>query len=749
MTHAYRGALGRTRTTTVHVTDHSGALVSVQVHTSIDAATDPELVERMLSDTLNVLELGGTATRIAVPVIYHDPYAEHMVLVLQDAHRHREIDERIAVLQQLRDAAAPIPSYAKDFAVVFGAAGLRAWLEQRRGDRAGDTESFDAVTYIEPEISVESEIEAEIDLAPSTDVLTTEVTELPLDDTPLDTSLGSRCYSNATGVHAVAVVGDAIARGLTGALDVRLVLHRTASYPVIALVIGPPEAMRSPAATDLAILVLDIADARDRGVLQELARSFELTIDLVSHARRFRRVELTAPLAENAAYILHAAADHLRGIALDDEPDFERARSLVLGAGFDLLGAEHPERSEFNDDNLAQPATAQQLRRALAIARRFTRPVPQDYLICIRSFPLPHWHQLRRDVLARAVEWGLWMGAELAQIAVAEGLSRSRRELVAQLARSFEALRRNTAAFDLDPEAAADNAAAIAEEARTLGLELAVRSDAGAIASDAAVAVSGSIGATPARPQPQPGSWSNEELLALLDEGGRPENRLPRVVAALALCHRADPRNADPVIAAAMTMNRSEAVRVLAMAVKFGAAARPALLDGLASTKAYLRHGCALALALLRTDEATRAVIELLLSEPTELWREIARAIGHIGTAALGPLADRYQHPGEHAGTAEARIVWAMAHIGVRGGKQAVAAMAEQPSIVAPIAAKALTLLALAASDQVDARRGATPPRSERDLSVNQAFSRQFFEALEQDRADASEMRYTSTVVEP
>jgi hypothetical protein len=90
-----------------------------------------------------------------------------------------------------------------------------------------------------------------------------------------------------------------------------------------------------------------------------------------------------------------------------------------------------------------------------------------------------------------------------------------------------------------------------------------------------------------------------------------------------------------------------------------------------------------------------------------------------------------------------------MAHIGVRGGKQAIAAMAEQPSIVAPIAAKALTLLALAASDQVDARRGATPARSERDLTVNQAFSRQFFEALEQDRADASEMRHTSTVVEP
>lgn len=756
MAHAYRGAIGRTRTTTVHVTDHSGALVSVQAHTSIDAASDPELVERLVTDTLNVVELGGTALRLAVPVIYHDPYAELMALVLQDAHRHRELDERIAVLEQLRDAAAPVPSYAKDFAVVFGGAGLRALLEQRRADRPGDTESFDAVTFIEPELAAESGIEAEIELAPSTDVLTTEVTELPVEpeldaalDASLDASLGARCYADASGVHAVAIVGDAIARGFAGPLDVRLVLHRTATYPVIALLIGPPAAMRSPAATELAILVLDVADVRDRGVLEQLARRFEITLALVSHGRRFRRCKLAAPLAENAAYILHAAADHLRGIALDDEPDFERARSLVLGAGFDLLGTEHPERSEFRSDQLAQLATAQQVRRALAIAQRFTRPVPEDYLASSRSFPLPHWYRLRREVLARALACGLWMGPELAQVAVAEGLARSRRELVAQLDRAFHDLRRDADAFDLDPDAAADNVAAIAEEARTLGVALRrARTDEGAGASDIPVA-SGSIGTTPARPQPQPGSWSNEELLRLLDDNGRAESRLPRVVAALALCHRADPRHAPAVIAAAMTMSRTEAVRVLAMAVKFGAAAKPGLLEGLSHSKAYLRHGCALALALLRTPDATEAVIDLLLSEPSELWREIARAIGHIGIAALAALAHRYQNPGAHADTAEARIVWAMAHIGVRGGKQAIAAMAEQASIVAPLAAKALTLLALAASDQVDARRGATPPRSERDLTVNQAFSRQFFEALEQDRADASEMRHTSTVVEP
>src|SRR6185312_11993889 len=54
-----------------------------------------------------------------------------MVLVLGEAHRHRELEERIAVLQALAGDDAPVPQYAKEFGVVFGGAGLRAFLESR------------------------------------------------------------------------------------------------------------------------------------------------------------------------------------------------------------------------------------------------------------------------------------------------------------------------------------------------------------------------------------------------------------------------------------------------------------------------------------------------------------------------------------------------------------------------------------------------------------------------------------------
>jgi HEAT repeat protein len=192
------------------------------------------------------------------------------------------------------------------------------------------------------------------------------------------------------------------------------------------------------------------------------------------------------------------------------------------------------------------------------------------------------------------------------------------------------------------------------------------------------------------------------------------------------------------VIAAAMKMSRSEAVRVLAMSIKFGAAAAPALEEGLTSSKAYLRHGCALALALLGSEGSTEAVIGLLLSEPTELWREIARAIGRIGTEALIPLATHHGRLGDRAALSSERVAWALAHIAVRGGQDAVAALASGQGAIAPVAARGIDLLALATGDHDRDRSSAAG--AERDVTVNHAFSRQFFEALENGLPDAMEL---------
>ncbi len=909
---AYRGSIGKTQTKTLHVTGSKGETVSAQVHTTVDAVSDPELVERLLSEdpvrSLNLVRAdGGAVIKVAVAVIYHDPSAELLVLVLDDAHRHRELDERIKLLERMRDDDAPIPPYAKEFAVVYGPRGLGAYLERRANDVLAATRSSEAardldlravdldrrareleaahaelernrieleklrsearnrviaavqaVTDIEVEEATSigsrpaspaihddtrpvakdelDEIEESLAalLAPAepeppvvvtaapqprkrsdsenfestptgvvdvpkptgvaahaaasapiefdeettgsaivpvgSDPLTTETIELPTDggtDRWLDRAAArdaSTMTVDPSGVRLALVVGEQLVRGMGGNLDIRVLLHRTAAYPVITLVIGPPPAMRVPSTTQLAVVPLDIATEAQRAVLQALTRKFELTLDLVVRSRRIRRVKLVAPLAENVGYILRAADDHLRGLSSsgDGAPSYERGRDLVLGAGLDLLGSEHPDAGEFRDDKLAQLESAQHLRRAIAMARRFARPSREDYLVCTRGFPLPRWRELRRHVLESAVAWGLWMGPELAQVAVSEGLARSRRDLVIRLDHGFDVLKRHPTAFDIDADASDDNYKALSEEARALGVELAksgphkgdsrreqssalgTRSELDqfapgpngrtgiAVTSEEVSQVSGSIGQTPAQGIPK--GKSIEELISELDD------RAKRVAAAMELCDRADPRAAAPVIAAVSKMSRAEAVRVLGMSVRFGTAAARPLTEGLASSKGFLRHGCALALALLRDEEGTQAVIDLLLSEPTEIWREVARAIGQVGPTGLMPLASNFGRLGDRATSqTEERVAWAMAHIAVRGGKAAVETMAGGQSVVAPVARHALELHASAARDQTSVRPGANGSQVGKDVTVNRAFSRRFFEALEQGLPDAGQ----------
>ncbi|MBV8759537.1 MAG: hypothetical protein JO257_19775 [Deltaproteobacteria bacterium] len=846
----------------MHITGARGDLIAATVHIAVDAVSDPELAERLHTDdpslALNVVRVDGSeAVRVPVPVIYHDPAAELMVLVLGEAQRHRELEERIAVLQQLASDDAPVPPYAKEFGVVYGGAGLRQYLEARaqqavavvgaqkdierrkgeitarehelrevhadlvkqkdalakaqaqvaaeraeldrlrseqrqkiiagvatpaeplhmpepttigpppehvttpvpRHDDDDDVQTSLGHTALPPKdfaseistqfatittppaktngtngvhVEIDDEITGTSIIPPGSDPLTTESIEMPVEVDPwlaMSATDPTSVFRVDQGTVRLALIaGDQIIRGLGGNVDVRVLLHRAPSYPVVTLVLGPPAAFRVPSPTQLAVLPLDIGSDLDRAVLTALAKRFEIQLDIILRAQPIRRVTVKAPLAENVAYILRAADDHLRGIQADgeQEPSYQRARDLVLGAGFDLLGVEHPEHQEFRDEKLAQLATAQHLRRAIAIARRFARPSREDYLICTRGFPLTRWRELRRHVCESAVAWGIWMGPELAQVAVSEGLARSRRDLIVKLEAGFETLRTNQSAFDIDADAADDNAKAIAEEAKALGVELRRKgTNGGAIKSEDVPMVSGSIERTPTGALPH--AQSTDELIAQLDD------KKNRVTAAAELCDRGDAKAAAPVIAAVKKMSRAEAVRILGKSVKFGAVAAGPLIEGLQSSKAYLRHGCALALALLRTDEGTHAVIDLLVSEPTEIWREIARAIGQVGPAALMPLAAHVGRMGDRVPPATAeRIAWAMAHVAVRGGHTALDQMASGQSVVAPIAKQALQFHATAARDEVRVRPGGEA----KDVTVNRAFSRRFFEALEADRPE-------------
>jgi len=128
---AYRGGVGQTQSEVVHVTSSRGDLIAGTVHTTIDAVASPDLVEKLHAGTLNTVSVDGAESIVGTPIAYHDPAAEVFVLVLAEAHRHRELDERIRLLERPRAGRAAVPAYVKDFAVVFGSSGLRADLEQK------------------------------------------------------------------------------------------------------------------------------------------------------------------------------------------------------------------------------------------------------------------------------------------------------------------------------------------------------------------------------------------------------------------------------------------------------------------------------------------------------------------------------------------------------------------------------------------------------------------------------------------
>ena len=112
-----------------------------------------------------------------------------------------------------------------------------------------------------------------------------------------------------------------------------------------------------------------------------------------------------------------------------------------------------------------------------------------------------------------------------------------------------------------------------------------------------------------------------------------------------------------------------------------------------------------------------------------EAWAETARwAAEHLEMAAAFRAAEKALpglRPEAKLALSKERIAWAMAHVGVRGGRHAVETLAHGQSAVAPVARMALERLEPAATDDVSARAPV------REVTVNRAFSRRFFEALE------------------
>jgi hypothetical protein len=518
-------------------------------------------------------------------------------------------------------------------------------------------------------------------------------------------------------------------------VDALLQLHRLPSYPIVTSSIGHHDVLSDfPGPEDAFTFSFDIANDRDRAVLESLAKEFRILVEMFdSNYEQLDSKEITTDLAENVGYVLAMAHEHLATI---DESDrsFERALLAYSEPDYDRFGNKHSERGDFNEAKLSALTTAMETRRAVAIARRFTAPDNESFLVLCLGYPLARWRKHRVEVLSRAIDLGLWMGSTLAQVAVSEGLARSRKELVATLQRSFAHLIADPHSHDIDEDAVRDNWADLDKEARRLGIhtaELAPRSK--PIDSAEEPSASGMIGTVPLpTTEPAPAANKNnghalpvhtqtvDALVGLL------EDKDHRLNAAIELAKRGAEPAIGPVFQTLARMTRGEAGRVLGSVMGFGQPAVPHLLSSLQSHKGYIRQGAALALGVLKDEEGIEAICDLLVAEPTEIWREVARAIGQVGAGAVMSLLSRLAKSNHEE--ARERVAWALAHVAARGGASHIQTLTGgRDPVAAGVARHALELADLAASDDV-AVRGQTAPR---DQTVNRAFSRRFFEAMD------------------
>ncbi len=535
--------------------------------------------------------------------------------------------------------------------------------------------------------------------------------------------------ATAEGVRLAATLTPQQLSGFGEELVVRVQLHRMPTYPIIAITVG------DPANKDPYPFLFDVGRESDMGALAALAREFAFELQLFdTEYTPVRRTAITAPLTDNVRYALAAAEQHLTAIP-PPQRSFAKASIAYADPEFDRHGRNRPERALFRREILEHVDSPARCRTALDLVAHFSKPEHEELLVLVWGEPLAAWNKARGRTVLKAVELGLWPGSDLARFAVSAGAARSRKDLVQRLHTSFTRTIGSTA-NDLDDDAIDLNWKALRAEREALGIEAPASNGNG----NGAAVVSGTIGGdsdrmpatnpveAPIAPAADLATLGPQQLVRLL------RNKDRRRAAAIELAMRGETLGLGPTFETLKIMTRAEAVQVLGHVTKYGDPATEHLLRGLRSRKGFIRQGCALALGVLKNEEGIEAICDLLLSEPTEIWRELARSVGEVGAGAVMSLLARLKDQGD---AGRERAAWALAHVAARGGEAHVETLSHgRDPVAAGVARHALQLVDLARTDDRTVR-GADQPR---EVTVNRAFSRKFFEALDRlAGADAEE----------
>jgi len=769
----YAGATARTRREPVAYLCPCGNRFRAEVHRAVDVAADPTLVDALSDGRLNAVRCPACAAEavVQVSIVVHDPERRRLILALPDGLRHRELDELAQLFTALAADREAAPDYVLRPSVAVGAAALRAALSDETAAPAPvaveERVAERPLAAEQPEQRASNAAAVALAVAatsgPKRDPEGTNPrAPLPFEDIPTAVepprarvavpdpkkALVDRWIAGREGptaflvddeVYVCASVSPATLEALVGGeLELRVQLHRMPTYPILALMLlGPPPTtagdgiepsgrragMRASDEHRAFLVPLDVARAAHRVVLDELGRRAAVTVELydtqylpvVSH-------RAVAPLEENVRRLVLEAKDTLDRLA-PPVRSFERARAALFHPTYDRLGRT-PIHVPLDDAELAAMERPSAVLGALAAVGRWSEPSAEAYLVEIRSIPLERWRQARARVIERAIELGLWVSRSLLERASRDGLTLDGRpppswsELLASSLRRFAEVSARRKPNDLSAAEEAENWERLLHECAQAGVPIddtAKRLQQAAARRARATTTGAGVDLR---------AMETTELVALL------ERKELRREAAIVLCERGDTTTLPALFSTIRKMPRAEANLVLPSVTTFGAAAERYLLDGLRSKKSYVRQGCALALGVLHSPQGVEALAQLLVFEPTEIWSEVARALGDVGAPAVQPLVallrDALAQPAEAGDERRARIVGALAIEKLAEGRTPVAAEARRGLALVPdirAADEVVRPSALAASGTKEA---APPP----EVTVVRGFSRRFYEAL-------------------
>ncbi|HEX6837217.1 MAG TPA: CpXC domain-containing protein, partial [Polyangia bacterium] len=756
----YAGRTASTRTERVVYCCPCGERFAADVWRGVDARDEAE-AKKLQDGTLNRVQCPSCAARaeVQVPVVFHDGAHERLVLVLPDGMRHRELHERAALFAALADDRLAPPAYILAPEVVFGAAGLRALLAPPATDAAFDATSEPGAsaerTGEQPVLAVvevkREDSKPQLALLPSLQDDETPLPQPHWGPTRVDArapepvapqqettrphvtvpdpraAVTERWIAGREGPSAFLVEDQvllcaalppaALEAFLPGNIELRVQLHRLPSYPLIALTLlalDPPGGPSRPRPEDARVLslALDMARAAHRVVLEALGRKCALKLELYdSQYLPVVAQAISAPLEENVRRLVAEAKDALERLAPATR-SFERARTQFLSPGYDRLGRTPIDLPD-GDDALDRPGL---VRAALSTVARWSEPNAEAYLMEIRSLPLGEWRALRARVVRRALDVGIAVPRPLVERTVKDHTLPlpSWPELLEIQVKRFTEVAARLKPNDLSATEEADNWELLMRECSLAGVVIdeQVRKLAQQSLKRARVGSSGA--GVDLR------TLATAELTALL------EQKELRRDAAVILCERRETPTLPAIFGVVRKMTRHEANVVLPAVTRFGGAAERWLLEGLKSKKSFMRQGCALALGALRTPSAIDALCKLLVTEPTEIWSEVARALGDVGAQAAVPLGKLVRDVDLDE---RDRVVEALAHVaagrGGQGARQAVEVLAGgRDTLVATSAQRALARVAEVRAADAELRR------SQQEGTVVRGFSRRFYDVL-------------------